>query len=582
MAHNTCRTKVENLSVSFRTRLSGLSGRYTNAILLITVLLAVVVTPRSVATNSRLSVAPGTMVRLSSVGFLPGQQKEASIASPCTDFRVVDAKNKTEVLKGKITGPFRNQDTNEQLYMADFSALKKPGVYRLETSTGQSSVDFRVAADVFRLPFYAVVRGFYFWRCGTAVSGKHQGITYSHRACHLEDAWLDYVEGAHKRASSTGGWHDAGDYNKYVVNAGVTVGTMLLAWEQFQREIENIPLDLPHTTGRIPDYLNEVKWEMDWLLTMQAADGSVYHKVSTKGFGPAIQPEEEKTERFFAPWSSAATADFVAVAFRAARAFKPYDSQYASRCLDAAKKSFAFLKAHPENHPADLKEFKTGAYQTNDDDDRLWATAEAWVSTGDPRILLDFESQARRFSEKFNADWGWGNVKNLGMLTYLFSTLANRNSAVVDEIKAALVATADAIVQTSKAHGYRRTLGTTYYWGANGGTANTAVILQSANRISPKSEYVTTTLDAIAYLFGRNYYGRSFVTGVGANPPVNPHDRRSMDQPGARAWPGYLVGGGWPKAIDWKDESPIYQVNEIAINWNAALVYALASVLGQQ
>src|SRR5262249_54422786 len=198
---------------------------------------------------------------------LPGQQKEASIASPCTDFRVVDAKNKTEVLKGKITGPFRNQDTNEQLYMADFSALKKPGVYRLETSTGQSSVDFRVAADVFRLPFYAVVRGFYFWRCGTAVSGKHQGITYSHRACHLEDAWLDYVEGAHKRASSTGGWHDAGDYNKYVVNAGVTVGTMVLAWEQFQREIENIPLDLPHTTGRIPDYLNEVKWEMDWLLT---------------------------------------------------------------------------------------------------------------------------------------------------------------------------------------------------------------------------------------------------------------------------------------------------------------------------
>jgi endoglucanase len=111
---------------------------------------------------------------------------------------------------------------------------------------------------------------------------------------------------------------------------------------------------------------------------------------------------------------------------------------------------------------------------------------------------------------------------------------------------------------------------------------NTTVILQSANLLAKKPEYVETTLDALGHLFGRNYYGRSFVTGVGANPPLNPHDRRSMEQAGKSAWPGYLVGGGWPKATDWKDEAPLYRVNEIAINWNAPLIYALASVLARE
>jgi endoglucanase len=168
------------------------------------------------------------------------------------------------------------------------------------------------------------------------------------------------------------------------------------------------------------------------------------------------------------------------------------------------------------------------------------------------------------------------------MITYLFSKRAGRDPQLVDEIAKSLITTADAIVRARNNHGYGRPLGKVYYWGCNGGVANTAVVLQSAHQLSPKREYVETSLDAMGHLFGRNYYGRSFVTGLGASPPVNPHDRRSMDQPGARVWPGYLVGGGWPKATDWKDEAPLYNVNEIAINWNAALLYALAGALPRE
>ncbi|HWP44076.1 MAG TPA: glycoside hydrolase family 9 protein [Blastocatellia bacterium] len=518
-------------------------------------------------------------IRLNTVGFLPDHEKRASIAARCEDFRVISESDGAAVFRGKATGPVRNADTDEELYIADFTTLKQPGVYRLDVPGVGRSAPFRIGRDVYHFPFYAVTRAMYLWRCGAAVRGTHDGITYSHAACHLDDAWLDFVGGGHTRRDATKGWHDAGDYNKYVVNAGVTVGIMFLAWEQYGPHIQKIRLDLPESIKGLPDYLSEIKWEIDWLLTMQAPDSSVYHKISTKEFGPAIQPEQEKTERYFAPWSSAATADFVAMTAMAARIYEPYDKQYARRCLEAARRSYAFLLAHPEDHRADLKGFSTGAYQTADSDDRLWAAAEMWETTGERVCLSDFEARARNFSEKFKADWGWSEVRNLGMLTYLFSKRDGRSSELVKQIAEELTRTADQIVRTRDTHGYARPLGTVYYWGCNGGVANTTVLLQSANRLGPNREYVETTLDALAHLFGRNYYGRSFVTGLGANPPLNPHDRRSMDQPGARAWPGYLVGGGWPKATDWKDEAPLYRVNEIAINWNAPLIYALASVL---
>jgi endoglucanase len=503
--------------------------------------------------------------------------KRASIAAPSTDFTIVNDADGSIAFRGKISGPVHNSDTNEELYIADFSALTKPGIYRLDVLGVGRSEPFRIGRDVYDFAFRTTVRAMYLWRCGTSVRAEHDGVIYAHNACHLNDAWLDLAGGAHTQRESTKGWHDAGDYNKYVVNAGVTLGIMFRAWEEFGAQIQKIKLDLPLDDKRLPAYLNEIKWETDWLLTMQGEDGSVYHKVSTKEFGPAIMPEDEKTARYFASWSSAATADFVAMMAMSARVFQPYDKEYARRCLEAARKSYAFLRAHPENKRSDLKDFRTGAYQTNDADDRLWAAAEMWETTGERDCLTDFESRAHAF--KFSANWGWGNVENLGLLTYLFSKRSGRDARLLQQIRDDLITTADSIVHLRDAHGYARPLGTRYYWGANGGVANTTILLQAANRIAPKSAYVETTLDAISHLFGRNYYGRSFVTGLGAKPPLHPHDRRSMGKAGAPAWPGYLVGGGWPRATDWKDESAIYQVNEIAINWNAPLIYALAGFL---
>lgn len=519
------------------------------------------------------------LIRLNTIGYLPDSPKRASIAGKFSRFAVIRVADGRKVYTGEATGPLSNADTEEQLYIADFSALKTPGEYQLEVDGIGRSPTFRVGSDVYRSPFYTVVRGMYLWRCGMAVSGKHAGDTFEHTACHMEDAYMDFVGGGNTRKDTTGGWHDAGDYNKYVVNAGVTVGTMLRAWEDFGVRIRRIRLDIPESGGRIPDYLAEIKWEIDWLLKMQAEDGKVYHKVSTRNFGGFILPELEKEPRYLAGWSTAATADFVAMTAAFARAVRPYDREYADRCLNAARKSWQFLQANPRDIRADLRGFSTGAYQTEDTDDRLWAAAELWETTGDPAVLKELEERIRAQGAQVEHIFDWGNVRNLGLITYLLSKRGGRDSALVTQVRTNLLSTADRIVQTAQAHGYARPLGNVYYWGCNGAVARQTVILCTAYRLTRKPEYLNTAIDAVNHLFGRNYFGRSFVTGLGWQPPMNPHDRRSGGDRVRAPWPGYLVGGAERGAKDWRDEEADYRTNEIAINWNGALIYALAAFL---
>lgn len=525
------------------------------------------------------------VIRLNSVGFLPDQTKQASLTVATTNFSVIRRADKSVAYTGTVSTARTNADTGESLFLADFSTVKEAGIFYLLLPNGEVSAPFCINPRVYHEAFRTTMLGMYLWRCGTAVSAtefgpeRRGGGEFSHDVCHTNDAWLDHAGATNTHRPSPGGWHDAGDYNKYVVNAGVTVGCMFRAWEDFGPAISRIKLGLPGPPIAMPQFLKELKWELDWLLTMQAEDGSVHHKVSTLKFGGFVMPEAETAKRYFTPWSSAATASFVAMLAQAARNLREFDAAYADHCLAAARKSYAFLQAHLENHAADQSAFSTGGYPSRDEDDRLWAAAELWETTGDTNALRDFEQRAAGFSKKLDQTFDWGNVKNLGMLTYLFSQLPGRDPALVKQVREDLLATADQIVATRDAHGYARPLGTMYHWGGNGSVARQTVLLQAAFKISRKPEYRQTALDALGYLFGRNYYGRSFVTGVGENPPLHPHDRRSGADSVFAPWPGYLVGGPQRRATDWKDEQGDYRTNEIAINWNGALIYALAGFL---
>jgi endoglucanase len=527
------------------------------------------------------SKAHSQSIQLNSLGFLPEQSKKASVVGDSKTFMVKQVSNQKVVFQGKLAESVFQKDVNQNVAIADFSGLNKNGKYYLETADGVKSIEFEISPKVYNQAFYTSMRGFYLWRCGTAVEGTHNGHRFAHEACHMEDGFEDYQGKPGERRNGTGGWHDAGDYGKYVTNAGITVGMMFMAWDQFQGNLKKFSLDLPETAKGYPDFLKELKWETDWVLTMQYTDGSgkVSHKLTSKNFEPFCKPEDDKQKRYFTDWSTDAVGDFVAMMAQAARYFEPYDKTYAEKCLKAAKLSYECLKANPEDKRFVQGEFKTGGYQSGDSDDRLWAAAEMWETTGDALFLKDFEDQATKMSFKIDEDWDWGDVSNLGMFQYAVSKKSGKNPEILKTIQKNIVDGANAIAKNASADVYGRPL-VRYYWGCNGTIARQVLNLQIANRIAPNQAYVQTSLDAIAHIFGRNYYNRSYVTGLGINPAMNPHDRRSGSDQETEPWPGYLVGGGH-SATGWHDKQEDYATNEIAINWQAALVYALAGFVSK-
>lgn len=453
--------------------------------------------------------------------------------------------------------------------------------------------------------FVTAMRGFYLWRCGMAVETDYQGNHFATEKCHTDDGYTDYIRqdidasiSIPEHIDATGGWHDAGDFGKYTVNAGVTLGTLFYAWQHYGDKLKKISLGLPKTAPKYPEFLEELKWETDFILKMQYPDGSgrVSHKLTRKAFSDFIMPQFDKEKRYFTTWSSAATADFVAMMAMASRNFSPYDKKYAQKCIDAAMISWKYLSEHPENKGFVQGDFSTGGYQTTDADDRLWAAAELWATTGNTNALEYLE---KRISDRIesithptpspfgfgrmgartliDSGWDWGDVTNLGMWTYLLTDREGRNPDLVLAVKKAALDNAASIAKQVNTDKYGCPI-TSFYWGCNGTAARLSVNLHVAELLDKQIDYSKEIRRISQWLLGNNVYNRSFVTGLGINPPMHPHDRRSGADGIEAPWPGYLVGGGHTPT-DWVDDQEDYSRNEIAINWQAGLVYLLASVL---
>jgi len=527
------------------------------------------------------SIAQNQSINLNSLGFLPESSKKATIVGEAKSFVIKKASDQAKVFEGQLSAPVFQKDVNQNVAIADFSSFTKNGKYYLETPDGVKSIEFEITPKAYNQALYTSMRAFYLWRCGTKVEGDHNGHHFAHEACHMEDGYEDYQGKPGELRNGTGGWHDAGDYGKYITNAGITVGMMFMAWDHFGKNLKKFSLDLPETAKGYPDFLKELKWETDWVLTMQYTDGSgkVSHKLTSKNFESFCKPEDDKQKRYFTDWSTDAIANFVGMMAQAARYFEPYDKAYAQKCLDAAKLSYKFLKENPADKGFVQGEFKTGGYQSGDKDDRLWAAVEMWETTSNPEFLKDFETQAEAMNFKIDEDWDWGDISNLGMFQYALSKKQGKNPEVLKTIQKNIVEVANKITQNAAADVYARPL-IRYYWGCNGTIARQVLNLQVANLISPDKKYVQTSEDAIAHIFGRNFYNRSYVTGLGINPAMNPHDRRSGSDKEVQPWPGYIVGGGH-SATGWYDKEEDYRTNEIAINWQGALVYALAGFVGK-
>lgn len=487
------------------------------------------------------------------------------------------------VLSGELSVETPDFVSQIPVQVADFSELNEPGEYYLDVDGVGRSVSFRIGKDVYDGELANVMLGFYGWRSGVDIDFERYGVTFSHAAGHTQDGLLDYVDGqkgVHK--DGTGGWYDAGDYGKYLPTAAESVVTLLAAWEMFGDRLEYLSLPyLPEHGSALPDYLQEVKWELDWLLKMTYDDGSgrVHHKLNSPSFPGFVLPSDDPTTRYFSEYSTAATAELVAALAKAARVFAPYDDVtdgYSKTLLDAAQLSYGYLQKHPDDAQYDASVLKAGGYQKEDSGDRLWAAAELWETTGDAAVLADYEAQQYP-AEILSTNFDWDQTRHFGVMTYALSEREGRDPAKLERARLAIHNAAQDILIDHDGSGYGRAYGS-YYWGTNGVTARTCMLLHAAQRLEPDQRYLDACSDQIAYLYGRNQYNRSYVTGAGIDPPLHPHHRISGSDDVEEPYPGLLVGGG-QTATNWKDQQSDFSSNEVAINWNSALAFALAGFI---
>ncbi len=530
----------------------------------------------ALALPSRVARADDSDVRVNSIGYVTGRAKRVSVDVAATSFVVRRADDDSAAFSGNFAAPIADA-SGDMVAIGDFGALDDAGSYYVDVPGVGRSIAFPIGDDVYQTPLATAMLGFYGARCGTAVSFTYQGTTFAHGVCHQGDGRLDYIGQASTTRDGMRGWHDAGDYGKYTVNAAFSVGMLLSAWERHRDGLNHLMLPIPESGGSLPDFLAEVKWELDWLLKMQYApdDGRVSHKLTGNLFEDFVMPEIDVAPRYFVPYGTAATADLVAALAQASRLYAPYDPDFAAQCLAAAQVSYDYLVANPANVAANQVGFSTGGYGTTDPDDRLWAAAEMWETTGDPAALADVEARIAALTGTVaDADFDWNNTKNLGLFTYLISLRDGRDPAIVATVRAGVLAAAATIAGVHDAGGYGRGV-MRYYWGSNGSVARTSMVLDLASRLTGDPTYLDVAIDQLAFLFGRNHYNRSQVTGLGLAPPLSPHHRPSVADKIADPFPGLLVGGG-TTASNWVDDWMMYTLNEVAINWNAPLVYAMS------
>ncbi len=522
-------------------------------------------------------------IRLNQVGYEPKAGKRAVVCGATeTSYMVRNRSTGEVVLEGTLEGPFENVSAGEQNYVADMSSVTIPGEYVI--CVGEAEANFTVGEHIYEKLYYQSLRFFYLQRCGCRLPEELAG-DYAHEVCHDTPA---RVFGSDVTMDVKGGWHDAGDYGRYVVPAAVTVATLLLAYDK-NRKAMGIRLDIPESGGAMPDLLNEVKYELDWMLRMQdPATGKVYHKVTCASFPDFVMPEFETEELILSPPSVTAGATFAACMAMCAPYYENYNEGFSKTMLQAAQKAYAAIKEmqlpggflNPEG-------IVTGEYgDANDRDERYWAAAALYKATGRREYRDDFEALAE---EQLMHGYGWADVGTFGNLAFL-SCEHPKNEELAGRIRASIIELADHYLANVQADSYAVGVDT-YHWGSNYYCAQVGNHLYDAYELTGEEKYRAAAEEQLHYLLGKNPNGYCYVSGFGTVRPEHPHHRPSGAA--GRAMPGMLAGGpcewladpdaaahctGNPPAKCYIDLLGSYSTNEVTIYWNAAMLYLMAEI----
>ena len=408
-------------------------------------------------------------ILLNQLGYLPHHAKIATVllanlphpaaSQVPTTFRVLAEHH--AVLEGHLSTPILDAASGDSTAAADFSSLTAPGTYRLEVA-GVLSDPILIGPSVYADALRLTTRAYYGQRCGCAVD---LGNGYKHPACHLHGAF-DPTSGRSGAVPNAGGWHDAGDYGRYIVNSGITTATLLWAWELYPDALHSLSLDIPESGKPLPDFLAEIQWNLHWMLSLQdPADGGVWHKQTSLHFCAFILPQDDHLVSEIigtgsAPYkSTCATADFAAVMAIAARCYQPFDPAFAARCLAASRSAWAWARQHPNVPFTNPPTVSTGNYGDPDcSDELLWASAELFRTTREPQYQAALLESIQPLLPNLKITVpSWGEVASMGLWTYAFATAAHPTPTTL-AIQQATQAAAAELIARIPTSGYGNTL----------------------------------------------------------------------------------------------------------------------------
>ena len=529
-------------------------------------------------------------IKVNQVGYRPTAEKVGIVGAwrgtgggvPYTAnvFTVHRVSDGVSVFSGTPTQQALADDfSGEDVYWCDFTSLQTPGDYYAALPEFGRSHAFTIGATVFNAVAQATAKSLYYQRCGVALLDAHVPSSYARTICHdtedafyhsnlgdaeVSDLYNDEDYATPSARDTAGGWHDAGDYNKYIPNAAPALYRGMLAFELYPEKFIGTSWDLPESGNGLPDLLNELKWELDWFLTMQYTDnaakpgyGGVYHKVSSTSFADDTEmPHLETHNRHICYITTGCTAQFAAIMAQAARVYAPYDAAFATTCQTAAELAWTFLETWISPIPSDgnylPSGISTGSYSNtlgtnSDEDERAWAAAELYKLTGDTDYQTDYITY-RNATNLMGTDNKLGNFRDSQPFASMtFSTITHGSVNTTEKTNAhnAVVAAADDWIARFDASDYRtpvQHVETFIGFGSYAIPSSRAFQLIAAYYLTDDSNYLTYAEKFLDTQLGLNPLGKCFITGLGSAPSVSPLNfyvkNSSLGTP-----PGYPING---------------------------------------
>ncbi|MGW0434884.1 glycoside hydrolase family 9 protein [Micromonospora sp. NPDC003197] len=568
----------------------------------------------------------GPRARVNQVGYLPNGPKNATVVTSATDplpWQLRSAAGAV-VASGQSTPRGVDPASGQNVQSIDFSAHRTAGTGYTLVADGETSHPFDISGDLYAQLRSDALQFFYVQRSGIAIDGNLVGAEYARPAGHLgvapnqgdtdvpcQAGVCDY------RLDVRGGWYDAGDHGKYVVNGGIATYQLLSTFERTKTAasagggtaLGDATLRVPERGNGVPDILDEARWELEFLIRMQVPAGRplagmAHHKIHDRNWtGLPLAPEADTQPRELHPPSTAATLNLAATTAQCARLYAPYDTAFATRCGSVARTAYAAAKANPAIYASPNDATGGGAYDdTNVTDEFYWAAAELYLTTGEQAYLADLTASPHHAGDVFAPrGFGWQGVAALGRLD-LATVPSGLPAAERTRIRASVTAAADGYLAELGQQAYGLPMSgdpDSYFWGGNSNVINNAVVLATAYDLTGQAGYRDGAVQAMDYLFGRNALNMSYVTGWGEQAARNQHSRifgNQLDPSSPNPPAGSLAGGpntalqdpfasqllsGCAPMFCYVDDINSYSTNEVAINWNSALAW-IASFLADQ